>query len=174
MINWGKNIISWHAVYSSFQILIHYEYNNVRSSISRSNKHIPDSSNSPRQTLAPARGAGSPRWKHPLPARLLPTSPWPSALPACPPQASAQSPLLETLPDHTIRSCSHLPRWHLPGSEPPCVFCIGLWSPSLSTMRPVNKIIFTHFFFPHLPDQQKVRCQMFSVHLFLLSVPQTQ
>lgn len=60
MINWGKHIISWHAVHSSFQILIHYEYNNVRSSISRSNKHILDSSNSPRQTLAPARGAGVP------------------------------------------------------------------------------------------------------------------
>lgn len=75
-----KSIISWHIFHIPFQVLINLEDNNVGSSISRSNQHLPDSSQLP-QTLTQAReacesqvGAFLTRQAHPLCCLLCPST----------------------------------------------------------------------------------------------------
>lgn len=120
MIKWTKQITSWHTFHFPFQILIYYKYNNVRASISRSNKHIPDYSQLPQTGCGTGQGSrrvpgGS---EYSLPARLLPRSSWPTvfflqtanALPACLLQVSAPSPLPKTLPDPLLEAAQLQPR----------------------------------------------------------------
>lgn len=78
-IKWTSHIISWHTFYSPFQVLIYLECNNVRSGISRSNQHIPDSST--RFWHRPGKQASLAQ-KHSLAARqAAPGSPAHSTLP---------------------------------------------------------------------------------------------
>lgn len=180
MIKWTKHITSWHTFHSPFKILIYYKYNNVRASISRSNKHIPDDSQLPRQAEAQAREAGKPQV---------------GALLTC--QAAPQVFLTHRVLPPNSQCASCLPSSGLcskpPPRDPACLLEAAAAPAPTDTCWVRSTMCFVYPFVVSLlelhedhqqnhfctvlfptPARSTKRCQVFSVCLILLSMPQKQ